>query len=96
METKGRRTMRSMRQSPMLATVLAAAIPLLAACTKSAPSDLNGSGNGGSGGGDTSGGAVVVDDAPVLDKTGTTLLEARPRDYNESTTELTNYLAASE
>ena len=85
METKGRRTMRSMRQSPMLATVLAAAIPLLAACTKSAPSDLNGNGNGngGSGGGDTSGGAVV-DDAPVLDKTGTTLLEARPRDYNES------------
>jgi uncharacterized protein DUF1549 len=81
METKGRRMM---RQSPMLATLLAAAIPLLAACTKSAPSDLDGTGNGGSGGGDTSGGSVLVDDAPVLDKTGTQLLDSRPRDYNEA------------
>ncbi len=75
--------MRSMRLSPMLATLVAAAIPLLAACSKSTPSDLDG--NGGSGaGGDTSGGSILVDDAPVLDQTGTKLLDSRPKDYNEA------------
>jgi hypothetical protein len=72
-----------MRLHSILPAVLVAAIPLLAACTKAAPSDLNG-GAGGSGGGDSSGGTLLVDDAPVLDKTGTQLLDARPKDYNEA------------
>ena len=77
--------MRPMRLSPMLATVLAAAMPLLAACIKGAPSDLDSNGNGGSGaGGDTSGGSILVDDAPALDKTGIQLLDSRPKDYNEA------------
>ena len=86
METKGRRPMRTMRFYPMLATFLAASIPLLAACTKGAPSDLQGSSNGGgAGGGDTAaGGDTVVDDAPVLDKKGILLLDSRPKDYNEA------------
>jgi hypothetical protein len=73
-----------MRLHPILATVLAASIPLLAACTKSAPSDLDGAGVGGSGGNDTSGGNVLVDDAPVLDKAGSQILDSRPKDYNEA------------
>ncbi len=73
--------MRPMHQSPRLAILLAAAIPLLAACTKSAPSDI--AGTGGSGGGDSVG-AGVVDDAPVHDKSGIQLLDSRPKDYSEA------------
>jgi Protein of unknown function (DUF1549)/Protein of unknown function (DUF1588) len=78
--------MRPMRQSPMLATLLAAAIPLLAACTKAAPSDLDGSGNGGSssGGGSPSAGAGVVDDAPKPTKDDTTFLDSLPKNYSEA------------
>jgi hypothetical protein len=83
METKGRRPMRPMRQSPMLATLLVAAIPLLAACTKSAPSDLEGSGGSGNGG-SPSAGAGVVDDAPPLEKDDKDFLESLPKDYSEA------------
>lgn len=83
METKGKRTM---RQSQMLATLLAAAIPLLAACTKSVPSDLEGGGgSGGNGsGGNNSAAAGIVDDAPKPDKEDTTLLDSRPKAYSEA------------
>ncbi len=73
-----------MRFYPMLATLLAAAIPLLAACAKGTPRDLEGGGGSGSGGNDTSGGTPVVDDAPKLDKSGILLLDSRPKDYNEA------------
>jgi hypothetical protein len=74
------RPMRPLRGSPALTILLAAAIPLLAACTKGAPSDL--AGTGGSGG--DSVGAGVVDDAPTLDLPGIQILDARPKDYNEA------------
>ncbi len=73
--------MRPMRQSPMLATLLVAAIPLLAACTKGAPNDLEGSGGNG---GDASAGAGVVDDAPPLDHDDIHFLDSLPKDYNEA------------
>jgi hypothetical protein len=74
--------MRPMRQSPMLATLLLAAIPLLAACTKGAPSDLDGS--GGAGGDDSSAAAGVVDDAPPLKDKEVDFLDSIPKDYNEA------------
>lgn len=75
--------MRPMHQSPRLAILLAAAIPLLAACKGNGPIDER-DGTGGEGGDDNGAAAGVVDDAPALDTSGIQLLDSRPTNYSEA------------
>jgi hypothetical protein len=82
METKGRRRMRPMHQSSRftILLLLAAALPLLAACKGNGPIDVADNGGGGA----MSEKAGVVDDAPTLDTSGIYLLDSRPKDYSEA------------
>jgi hypothetical protein len=80
MKAKGRHPM---ARTWMRLTLLAAALPLAAACKTTSPTDLDSTSDGG-GGGSSGAGVVVVDDAPGLNPKDAAYLNSRTRDYSEA------------